>query len=232
MLPSRIGSADREEDSVKIIGAGFGRTGTLSLKAALERLGVGRCHHMAEVFGNPEQPELWRQVVSGERRDWDAIFAGYGATVDWPGCAFWRELMGHFPEATVLLSLRDPVRWHESVMNTIHGTLTSELPAEAPDFMRTHMAMVRKLVLEQTFDGRLADRGHAIAVFERHNEEVKRSVPAGRLLVYEASEGWAPLCRTLGVAQPEEPFPRVNSTEEFRERMKATAALAKGQARP
>jgi hypothetical protein len=212
---------------MKIIGAGFGRTGTLSLKAALERLGVGRCHHMAEVFANPEQPQIWLDVVEGKRRDWDTVFAGFGAMVDWPGCSYWRELMDHFPEATVLLSVRDPIRWHESVMNTIYNTMTAEVPADAPDFVRTHLAMVRKLVFERTFAGRIADRDHAIAVFEAHNETVKRTVPAERLLVYEASQGWEPLCRVLGVDLPAEPFPRVNTTDDFKQRMKAVAEAAK-----
>ena len=215
---------------MKVIGAGFGRTGTLSLKAALERLGVGRCHHMSELFANPEQPEMWRQVVEGERSDWDTIFAGYGATVDWPGCAFWRELMDHFPEATVLLSVRDPGRWHESVMSTIYNSLTRDVPADVPAFVHAHVALARTLVLERTFDGRLHDRDHAIAVFERHNEEVKRSVPAERLLVYEASEGWGPLARLLDVPAPDEPFPRVNTTEEFRDRMKALAGRSSSEA--
>jgi len=206
---------------MKIIGAGFGRTGTLSLKLALERLGVGRCHHMAEVFADPAQPGIWLQVANGERRDWDTIFAGYGATVDWPGCRYWRELMEHHPQATVLLSLRDPLRWHASVMNTIYRTLASELPADAPGPLRTQHAMVRKLVLADTFDGRLDDRDHAIAVFQRHNEAVQRAVPAERLLVYQASQGWEPLARVLGVPIPDEPFPRVNSTEEFQQNMKA-----------
>ncbi|MBW2313855.1 MAG: sulfotransferase family protein [Deltaproteobacteria bacterium] len=215
---------------MKIIGAGFGRTGTLSLKAALERLGVGRCHHMSELFGNPGQPEVWLQVVEGKRRDWDAIFEGYGAMVDWPGCSFWRELMDHYPDATVLLSVRDPGRWHESVMNTIYNTLTAEIPADAPAFVKTHFTMARKLILEGTFDGRLADRDHAIAVFEAHNEEVKRTVPAERLLVFEASQGWEPLCRVLGVDVPAEPYPRVNSTDDFKQRMRAIAEAAKAPA--
>lgn len=214
---------------MRVVGAGFGRTGTLSLKVALERLGVGRCHHMSEVFADPAQPELWRGVVAGERRDWDAVFAGFGATVDWPGCAFWRELMEHFPESIVLLTVRDPVAWHESVMNTIHPTLVAEPPSDAPAHVRVHLAMARELVLERTFDGRLDDRDHAVAVFERHNEAVRRGVPAERLLEYEVREGWGPLCRALDVAPPDEPFPRVNTTEEFQSRFRGPAGPAPGR---
>lgn len=205
--------------TLSVVGAGFGRTGTLSLKAALERLGVGRCYHMVEVWGNPGHGEIWQRAIHGEPVDWDALLSGFAATVDWPACHFWRELADANPDSLVVLTRRDPERWYESVAQTIHPVLTRPLPPEIPQHIRVTHAMSCELVLERTFGGRFLDRRHAISVYERHNERVMREVPAGRLLVYEASEGWGPLCARLGVEEPEEAFPRVNSQEEFRARM-------------
>lgn len=203
---------------LSVIGAGFGRTGTLSLKSALEMLGTGRCYHMVEVFANPSHVPVWRDATEGRFVDWNDLFAGYGATVDWPACAFWRELTAHWPEAKVILTERDPERWYESVRETIYLALTREIPPEAPEHARAHQAMVRRLILERTFDDRFEDREHAIAAYRRHNEAVKRSVPPERLLVFDVAEGWEPLCRFLGRPLPEAPFPRVNSADEFRQR--------------
>jgi hypothetical protein len=205
--------------ALSLIGAGFGRTGTLSLKVALERLGLGRCYHMTEVFAFPEHARLWHAAALGERIEWDALLGGYGATVDWPGCFFWRALADLHPAAKVLLSVREPRSWHRSVMDTIYKPLANP-PLGAP---AEWIAMAREIVLERTFQGRLDDAEHAIAVYERHNRDVQRAIPPERLLVYEASEGWAPLCRFLGLPVPAEPFPRVNTTEEFRARLAQAA---------
>ena len=205
--------------SLALIGAGFGRTGTLSLKGALEKIGFGPCYHMMEVFQTPAHPALWAAAVDGKPTDWDVIFAGYRATVDWPGCHFWRELAARHPDAPVLLSVRDPERWYESVRNTIYKVMTADVPEQAPDPMKTQMRMVRKMVLEQTFGGRFEDRAHAIGVFERHSETVRREIPAERLLVYEVGSGWEPLCAFLGRPVPEEPFPRTNTSEDFQQRI-------------
>lgn len=198
--------------TLSLIGAGFGRTGTLSLKIALEQLGLGRCYHMAEVFANPGHAPLWRAAAERGCTDWAPLLGGYGATVDWPGCYFWRELTDANPDAKVLLSVREPASWHRSVMDTIFNTLVHP----SPKFPSDWSAMARSIVLERTFGGRLDDRDHAISVFERHNAEVERTIPPERLLVYEVSEGWEPLCRFLDCATPDIPFPRVNSTDEFR----------------
>jgi len=203
--------------SLTLIGAGFGRTGTASLKIALEKLGLGRCYHMLEVFSNPGHAPLWHAAAREPRIAWEGPLAGYAATVDWPGCYFWRELAEHFPDAKVLLSVRQPGSWYRSVRDTIYQPLMDP-PAVAPPGWRE---MARDLIVEGTFGGRLDDRDHAIAVFERHSETVKRAIPPHRLLVYEASEGWEPLCRFLGKPVPAEPFPRVNTTDEWRERMAA-----------
>jgi len=202
---------------LNLVGAGFGRTGTLSLKSALEQLGVGRCYHMLEVVRNPGHVALWSRAADGAPVDWDDLFDGYAAAVDWPACRFWSELAERYPEARVLLSVRDPVDWYDSVRETIYPTMTGAAGLLAPD----HLAMVRKIVLEQTFDGRFEDRAYAIDVFRRHRERVERSVEPGRLLVYEATQGWEPLCTFLDLAVPDRPYPRVNTREQTRAMLEA-----------
>jgi hypothetical protein len=201
--------------SLSVIGAGFGRTGTLSIKMALEQLGLGRCYHMVEVFDHPPHVAVWRAAAEGKPTDWDALFAGYGAAVDWPVCHFWRQLMAHFPRAKVLLTVRDAERWYQSAHDTIYQAMIRPLPVDNPE-TRAQREMAVKIVLEDTFGGRFADRAHAIAVYARHNAEVRRTVPPDRLLVYEPGEGWEPLCRFLDRPVPAEPFPKVNSSEDFR----------------
>lgn len=200
--------------TLSIIGAGFGRTGTLSLKAALEMLGYGPCYHMIEVFAHPEHIELWNAAEAGEFH-WDEIFAGFHAAVDWPACGFWQPLLKHYPDAKVILTLRDPDRWYESALKTIYSVTHRQLSADALPIMQAQQAMTAKLIWEGTFGGRFADRDHAIAIFNAHNETVKATVPADRLLVFEARQGWEPLCAFLDCAIPDTPFPNVNSTEEF-----------------
>ena len=204
--------------ALELIGAGLGRTGTLSLKAALERLGIGPCYHMIEVLSAPERGRHWLAKTPGGSHDWDAIFDGYRATVDWPAAAWWRELAERFPDARVLLSRRDPVRWHESVMNTFYAAMTLEAPPDWPQVLRDFSDMVQDLVLERTFGGRLDDRTHAVRIFEEHCQAVVEAIPASRLLVYEAGDGWEPLCRFLDVPVPDEDFPHLNDTAWYRAR--------------
>jgi hypothetical protein len=199
---------------LRVIGAGFGRTGTLSLKLALEQLGLGRCYHMVEVLENPAHATFWSTAVEGEAVDWEALLGPYGAVVDWPACTFWRELASRYPEALVVLTVRDPEAWYRSAHDTIYQVMQRG-PADD-----VRLAMARRIVLEHTFGGRFEDRAHAIDVYERHNEAVRRTIPAGRLLVYEVREGWEPLCRFLEQPVPAEPFPRVNTSEEFRGRLR------------
>ena len=205
--------------TLELIGAGLGRTGTLSLKAALERLGFAPCYHMIEILRAPERARHWLERKPDGSHDWDTIFHGYRATVDWPAAAFWRELSERYPGARVLLSLRDAERWHASVMDTIHPMMTRSLPADAPQTLHEFRAMVQELIVERTFDGRLADRAHAVRVFEKHNRAVIDAIPAPRLLVYRPGDGWEPLCRFLGVAVPDEDFPHLNDTAWYRARM-------------
>ena len=199
---------------MEIIGAGFGRTGTMSLKVALEQLGYGPCYHMVELFEHPEHVEQWETAVRGEPVDWEEMFAGYLATVDWPGAAFYKELMEAHPEARVLLSVRDPHRWYESTKNTIYATVnpSPEMIAAVGPAPRLN----NELIWKRTFGENFEDRQHAIEVFERHNEEVKEHVPADQLLVYEVKEGWEPLCDFLGIETPKgKPFPHLNDTDSF-----------------
>ncbi len=199
--------------ALEVIGAGFGRTGTLSLKIALEQLGFGPCYHMMEVFKNPDFSGYWKRAAFNEVMDWDEVFAGYRATVDWPACSYWKELATAYPDAKVVLSVRDPVSWHESTQNTIFSKAMAERAAAAPPD-ENRMGMMKKIVFD-TFSGRVADREHAISVFNQHIEDVKREIPADRLLVYGMGDGWGPLCSFLQVPVPDTPYPRTNSTEEF-----------------
>jgi len=220
---------------LEVIGAGFGRTGTTSLKAALERLGFGPCYHMSELFEHPEHLALWQAAVRGEPVDWDALFDGYRSAVDWPAAAFYEELMERYPEAKVILTVRDPERWYESTKSTIYAlrktrrTPTFRIMAALVPYLRNirrATGIVDDLAWEGIFGGRFEDREHAISVFDNLNEEAKRRIPADRLLVYEVKEGWGPLCAFLGVEEPrEEPFPRLNDTGTFRRRIRLASTL-------
>ena len=207
---------------MRVIGAGMGRTGTLSLKVALERLGFAPCYHMLEVIEHPDHVPLWVAALRGEAGAMDRALAGYGATTDWPACTFWPALVAAHPDAPVVLTVRDADRWYDSALATIYPvasfTLTAP-PEMAPPGMRPMAAMVDALVWQGTFGGRFEDRAHAIEVFHRHNEAVRRGVPADRLLVYEVGQGWGPLCAFLGVPAPDEPFPHLNDAASFRARI-------------
>jgi hypothetical protein len=204
--------------TIKVIGAGFGRTGTASLKAALEKLGFDKCYHMIEVFQNPAHAQAWIDASQGRPVDWDALFKGYQATVDWPGAAFYQELMRRYPDAKVLLSVRDPERWYQSALDTIYGVARpshrSWINRLIPLFGRMNR-LLEGIVWGGTFQGRFEDKQYAIDTFNRHNEEVMRVVPPERLLVYDVKEGWEPLCRFLGVPVPKESFPHLNDTATF-----------------
>ena len=189
--------------SLRVVGAGLGRTGTTSLKAALERLLGGRCYHMTEVFQHPEHVPLWTAAGRGEPLD-PTVFDGYVATVDWPGATFWRELADANPDAIVLLSARrTPEQWWRSASRTIFEAMRrhgGEFPNE----------VVQRVV--PVWD----DAEAAMAAYEAHNRAVREAVPAGRLVEWTPEDGWEPLCAGLGVAVPGEPFPVTNTTDEFR----------------
>jgi Sulfotransferase domain len=208
---------------MKVIGAGFGRTGTLSLKAALEQLGVEPCYHMVEVlWGDTSRLPAWQAAAEGERVDWRALLEGFQGTVDWPGCTFYEQLMHEFPDAKVLLTLRDPDAWYESVKSSIYAALLAGRNGELGGGSETPptpeaFGMIGTLIWQGTFDGRFEDRDYAIEVFNRHNDEVRRRVPADRLTVHEIKDGWEPLARMLNVPEPETPFPRLNDKASFAE---------------
>ncbi len=200
--------------TIQVIGAGFGRTGTLSLKHALEQLGYDKCYHMEEVFEHPEHTSVWAAVNRNEAVDWEDLFEGYQASVDWPSCNYWRQQMQRYPDAKVILSSRDPESWYKSVMNTIYPTSLQVRDADDETTARLG-AWLFEIIWNGVFDGRMDDKNHCINVFLEHEAAVKREVPAERLLVHQAREGWEPLCRFLGCGVPDEPYPRVNSTEDF-----------------
>lgn len=197
--------------SLEVIGAGFGRTGTVSLKLALEMLGFKPCHHMTEVFAHPEQVPFWDRAAQGERMNWDDVFSSYKASCDWPSSAFYKELADYYPKGKVILTLRDPKAWYKSVSSTIIRGMRKPEPGQ------THILpgiFAPLLIGEKTFGNDFSE-AHMMDVFMRHNEEVKRTIPADRLLVFQATDGWAPLCAFLGVKAPDVPYPQANSTEEF-----------------
>jgi Sulfotransferase domain len=196
--------------SLQAVGAGVGRTGTHSLKQALEKLLGGPCHHMVEVFAHPEQIPVWTDAIEGRPVDWDKLMDGYVAQVDWPGASFWPELLEANPDALVILSDRDPLAWYTSAMNTIFLGLDRSDGEIGP-----WMVSMKRLLADRFCDD-FANRTAMLAAFERHNQDVRRRVPAGQLLEWSASDGWEPLCVRLGVPVPEEPFPITNTTEEFR----------------
>ena len=217
----------------------MGSTGTASLKDALEELGFGPCYHMFEVFTNPGHADFWRAAWQGEPADWEGVLGPYEATVDWPACSFYEELMQRNPDAKVLLSVRDPERWYESARQTIYriGKIATGSP-----FSRLGFALLSRLVFgrfktgqgpmaeeiiwQGTFGGRFEDKDHAKEVFNRHTEEVRRRVPKERLLVYEVKQGWGPLCEFLGVEVPDKPFPHLNDAADMRRMILMLRALS------
>lgn len=202
--------------TLSVIGAGVGRTGTYSLKLALNRLGVGPCHHMEEVLHNMSvQTPLWSAAAAGEP-DWPQIYAGYGSAVDWPTAGFFRELAEEYPAARFVLTLRDPGRWADSFGATIYTLLAGR--DQAPEEMRDWLDMASTVIAKTGFPPDL-DRDGLIEAFAAHNDAVREAIPANRLLVFEVKQGWEPLCAFLDVPVPDEEFPRTNHREEFWDRV-------------
>lgn len=196
--------------ALKVIGAGLGRTGTLSLKLALEHLSLGPCYHMTEVIADIRRSvPLWIAAGNGAP-DWDEVFHGFGSTADYPGCMFWRQLIDYYPDAKVILTLRDPDKWFESASATVFSPEHRAMFEGDP-----RMAEFFRATVFDEIEQRLGDRARMVEYFNAWNEAVIAEVPAERLLVYRAGDGWEPLCRFLGVPVPSEPYPRVNSREEM-----------------
>ena len=216
---------------MQVIGAGYGRTGTMTLKAALEQLGAGPCFHMIDLIRSETRVELWEAAVAGESVDWHEVFEGWEATVDWPGCSFYQPLMEAFPDAKVLLTVRDPDAWYESCRKTIHAAQAAirggdlEGGSETPPSPAV-MNVIAPLIWDGEFEGRFEDRSFALDVFNAHNEEVRAFVPADRLVVHEIKDGWEPLARMLDVPVPSAPFPHLNDTAAFRSMMGMPALQA------
>lgn len=195
-----------------VIGAGLGRTGTYSLKLALEQLGFGPCHHMEEVLKDPErQVPLWRAAAEG-RPDWAKALAGYRSAVDWPTAAFWRELAEAYPQAKVILTTRSAESWCASYSQTIQALMAKA--DEATERFRPWFAMAIAITVKSGLGGKTS-QDEIIKAFNDHADAVRSAVPAERLLVYEVKEGWAPLCTFLGRAQPAMPFPTTNNRKQF-----------------
>lgn len=198
--------------SLQVIGAGVGRTGTFSLRLAIDRLGFGPCHHMEVVLHNmAEQVPLWVDAIS-DRADWSAIYRGYGSACDWPTACFYRELAAEYPAAKFILTERTPESWADSFAGTIRQLVAER--SQAPAEMRDWLEMAHDVIVKTGFSDDL-DRDGLMKVFVAHNAAVRAAIPADRLLVYQVRDGWGPLCEFLGAPVPDEPFPRTNKREEF-----------------
>jgi hypothetical protein len=215
--------------SIQVIGAGMGRTGTLSLKHALEELGYTKTHHMMEVIENPEQLPYWIEMHYKRKSDYDAMFKGFAAMVDFPGAIYYKEFMEQYPDAKVILNVRDPEKWYKSVNDTIYNiprgfqrVMMKAVGLFKPQvkYMATFFDYVDNLLWNGFFEGKFEDKEFTIKKFNDWTEEVKRTVPPEKLLVFEVSQGWEPLCAFLNKPIPDKPFPRVNDTVEFNERKK------------
>ena len=214
---------------MQLIGAGFGRTGTMSTWAALEHLGFKPCYHFLEVFRRPKHIRTWQAAADGEDVDWQAFFRGYEACLDYPVPAFYKQIITAFPEAKVLLTVRDPEKWYASTYETIYQGFAM------PDWLLNLLPPFRGLkkmgndtVWEGMFHGKFEDRKYAIRVFEEHIREVQRIVPAENLLVFQVQDGWRPLCDFLGVEVPTRKFPHINdrkTTQRFYALVRIGAAL-------
>lgn len=197
--------------TLRVVGAGVGRTATNSLQAALQQLLGGRCYHMHELFPRPDDVAVWHEAVHGRMPDWPAFFAEFVAAVDWPASAFFAEITEAFPDAVVVLSTRrDADAWWRSAAGTI---FPATLESEDNPWRR----MVFDL-LEQRFTLDIENKNAAIEAYHAHNAKVRATVPANRLIEWQAEDGWAPLCAALDLPVPAAPFPRVNTTEDFRNR--------------
>lgn len=198
---------------MKLINCGLGRTGTTSLKGALEILGISPIYHTTDMFKSTTHIDFWESVMRGQPVDWSAFFGGY-EVADWPAGLAYREIIAAFPEAKVMLTMRDPVQWFNSINGVMSKMSSMRIPSER--FKRA-----KKFLLEYAingfFEGKVEDQDHMVELFARHTEAVKALVPAERLLVYDVREGWEPLCRFLEVDVPNKSFPRLNQRAGFKD---------------
>ena len=202
---------------MKVFGAGFGRTGTMSLKFALEKLRIGPCYHMREVVSRPSHIKLWYDISRGEHPNWNRLFSDFNSAVDFPVCLFYKQLINKFPEAKFILTLRDFDTWYISTANTIY-----KVPSILPDWFEKVVYPIRMFIVMQVnliwvglFKNNFSDRDSTKLVYYEHIESVKKIIPADKLLIYNVKEGWEPLCEFLDVDVPDIPFPKVNDTAEM-----------------
>jgi hypothetical protein len=219
---------------MRVIGAGFGRTGTLSTKTALERLGYGPCHHMTDVIQRPGQVRRWLDLAEGRQISWDSLLSGYASCVDWPAAAYWRELADHYPDAKVILTVRDPERWLASMKATIFRqaqrstTFSGRAIHQISTLLGTDFAAFIKMTGLVVTDRVFAGQSHpdqALKTFTAHIEEVKATIQPDRLLVFDVKQGWEPLCAFLNVPTPSEPFPRTNDAASFQQHARSAGHL-------
>jgi len=208
---------------LKVIGSGFGRTGTNSLQIALQHLGFDKCYHMFEIISNPSRSVDWLKAALGEEVDWEKVFDGYQSAVDWPACHFWETFLDLYPDAKVVHTERPAEKWYESAASTIFQA--HKRPGPSSD-MR---AMIKEIIAKQVFDGNMEDKDHVIDVYNKHNAKVKALVPPERLLIFNVKEGWEPLCAFLNVPVPTIDFPHSNTREEL---MRNVAELRKQAEKP
>lgn len=236
MTPSVASVSGIGSPTLRIIGAGLGRTGTLSLHAALERLGFAPCEHMTNCFAHPDRFAMWLEAVRRKRAgaaiDWRPLFDGYRATVDWPGAYFWRELVAAHPQARVILTVREPDRWYDSARATIYTATQARNANVAARLLYGLIGLldpaagngfhtVEETVWNGTLNGEFAQRDRALQLFAEHNAAVRETVTPERLLVFDVKQGWGPLCAFLGVPEPVgEPFPHVNDAADFDRRQR------------
>ena len=203
---------------LKVLGAGFGRTGTHSLQLALNTLGFGPCYHMFEVANNPGHEEIWLEAMAGKPTDWQELFKAYHSAVDWPSAIFVPQLLHVFPDARIILTLRDPEDWYQSINKSIFSALEIQGKIQSM-FGASHKNMVSQFVLDKMFSGRHKDKEYVLEVYNEHIRKVEEQVPAGSLLKYTITEGWQPLCSFLDVPIPDQPFPKSNDRQSFHSRV-------------
>lgn len=208
--------------ALSVIGAGFGRTGTMSLKLALEQIGFGPCHHMEEVFARPDQLPIWEAAVAGDLPDWDNFLESYRACVDWPSTHFWREIYEANPGSKVILPQRVAEDWWDSYAVTIM-TFVKEGLTHPPGMVQRQSEFCKIMIGEQCFGSHFTDRAAGIAAYRRRAEEVRSCVPADCLLEFNLADGWRPLCDFLDVPVPMGPFPRTNARADFFKNFDAAA---------
>ena len=202
---------------MKVFGTGFGRTGTMSLKIALEKLGMGPCYHMREVVSHPSHIKIWYDISRGKHPNWNRLFKGFNSAVDFPVSLFYNKLINKFPDAKFILTIRDFDKWYISTANTIY-----KVPSILPEWfqqvvypIKMFIAMQVNLIWVGLFNNKFSDKESARIVYYEHIERVKKVIPSDKLLIYEINKGWEPLCEFLNVDLPEMPFPKVNDTAEM-----------------